>query len=246
MIPALKAQFREADHPRADDGKFGSGGGRAAPERSRPAGGGASGGPEGGGGGARSFPDRAQAHAWGREHYGEMERKLSGEQEWALEAYIGNGYKVINDFLRSERGGDLSAAPGKTAEVVGHLDGLLASQRTPEAVTAYRGVKGGVVRKLASLADSGGTFRDGGFLSATLSAATAADFADSQTGEAAAVVELSIPAGSRGAYVGHLDVANSNEAEFILPRGTAVKITGARRSESGVWFITAEVAGGDK
>jgi len=102
------------------------------------------------------------------------------------------------------------------------LDSALATQPTPEAIVAYRGVRNAASILKAMGADSiadiraGMRFPDPGFTSTSLYSKIAENFAETFDGSGLKF-KIVVPQGSDAAYVG-LNSRNDHEREFLLGR----------------------------
>jgi hypothetical protein len=183
----------------------------------------------------------AQADAWGQEHFGGWAKSLTPGEKFAINAYTGGGYESINAELR--QGKTPAMTSGKTPEVIAGMDSALAKGAAPHALTVFRGVKGDYAESLVAAAQSGGEVSDPSFMSTTLSEKAVGKFARRKD-LTNAVVRIEVPEGARGAYTDV--VADTGEAEWVMPRGMKLQLSGAKQRDDGVWELTAKVAGPHK
>jgi hypothetical protein len=195
----------------------------------------------------RSFDSVKDADKWGAKEFGNWGSGLSKSENWAVDAYSGGGYENINMYLRGKTDSDFSAAPGKTRQVMEGLDSALAKGRAPEPLTTYRGVRSdpgdphSLVKQLVEAARSGGTFSDKAYVSSSMVGKVAEkQFSGSSRKDVErAIIKIGVPKGSHGAYTDVLDI--TGEAEWLMPRGSTFKVTGATKRDDGVWEISAHV-----
>jgi uncharacterized protein len=236
----------DPSQPRDKTGEWTSGGGgstgqsKSGQEGSKPA-------SEG-----RSFDSVKDADKWGAREFGSWGSGLSKSENWAVDAYSGGGYENINMYLRGKKDSDFSDAPGKTRQVMEGLDSALAKGRAPEPLTTYRGVRSdpgdphSLVKQLVEAAKSGGTFSDKAYVSSSMVGKVAEkQFSGSSRKDVErAIIKIGVPKGSHGAYTDVLDI--TGEAEWLMPRGSTFKVTGATKRDDGVWEISAHVHEVDK
>jgi hypothetical protein len=176
---------------------------------------------------------------------------LSPAEVAAIATYKGVGYGFNRRLRAWQAYQALPDKPARTPEplsaddrtLVAHLDGLVARGRIPHTLTVYRGRQ----RQL-SLAEAqhevGGIIADPGFVSTTLDIGVAEGFAGyirsgprndptQVTVRAGTLYAITIPAGSRGAW---LDAWSSRgEFELLLPRDSQFRVT--RVSQSPVYGV---------
>jgi hypothetical protein len=200
----------------------------------------------------RSFDSVKEADKWGAKEFGSWGSGLSKSENWAVDAYSGGGYENINMYLRGKTDSDFSAAPGKTRQVMEGLDSALAKGSAPEPLTTYRGVRSdpgdphSLVKQLVEAAKSGGTFSDKAYVSSSMVGKVAEKqfSGGSRKDVERAIIKIGVPKGSHGAYTDVLDI--TGEAEWLMPRGSTFKVTGATKRDDGVWEISAHVHEVDK
>lgn len=145
---------------------------------------------------------------------------LSREERRAVDDYTGTDFRVINNHLRGQKLFGKVPKPshkllsGKTIkQTVAELDSAMAKSVIPEDVILYRGLRD------VSFA-AGDVFVDPAYLSTTLDREIAEkSFA---YGEGGKVLEIEVPAGSRGVYAS--GVAGGAEQEVTLPRGSTLHV----------------------
>lgn len=187
---------------------------------------------------AVSFQTVSQADKWASENFTDWAPKLSPEEKWAVSAYIGGGYESINADLR--QGKDPATTRGKTPQVISGLDQALAKGKAPSNLVGYRGVRGEFAEQLIELAQKKGEFTDNAYISTTLASDAVKSFARNKN-VTNAVVKIRIPKGSKGGYVDEV-AQDGGEGEWLLPRNSVVKVTSAKKNESGLWEIDAELS----
>lgn len=191
-----------------------------------------------GGSGTGSEPRRIrnarEARAWGEENYSEWQDGLSESEAAAVERYTSTRhYATVNEYLRT---GSADGEERIARQMQRELDSALESSSVPEDVIAYRGVGRDAFGE-GNLEDMvGETFTDRGYVSTALNPRAANAFGDS------IVMRVSVPSGSRGAYVGGLS-DNPSEGELLLPRGSSFVITSVSESGSNT-FIDVEYTDG--
>lgn len=157
--------------------------------------------------------------------------QLSPEEKRAVRAYTGTAYANINATLR---GIEKSFGPGNY-ECARHIHQALSRASIPHDCTVYRGVSEKALGKLRFLPDkmlTGKIFSDKGFMS------TSIEKGNSFGGD---LLEISVPKGSHGAYVGHISEAGHYETEVLFDAGQVMRITGVRRDEWGRRIISVQL-----
>lgn len=185
---------------------------------------------------AITFEKNADAHKWAKEQFAHWAAGLSSEERWAVNAYSGGGYESINAELRA--GKKPEQTPGKTPDVIKHLDAALDKGAAPKDMTVFRGVRGEFADKLIALAEQGGTITDPSYMSTTLASKQAHEFSG-RKGMTNAILEISVPKGTKGAYTDALDI--TGEAEWLMPRDTTLQIQSAEKDADGRWKVKASV-----
>jgi hypothetical protein len=175
------------------------------------------------------FKDGKEGAAWGEKAYEKWAGKLTGKEKGAVEVYQGPGFQWLNKSLRS---GD--KLDPETADTVKALDAALAKGKADRDIIVHRGINSEEVAQ--QIRDSvGGTFSDRAYQSTSVDSALARDFGSDM------VVNIHVPKGSIGAYVGGLRMENHQEREFILPRNSMYRIIGVSKDASGRHVVDARL-----
>ncbi len=206
FLRLLKGDFNEQDHPRADDGKFGSGG-------------------AGGGGGDKpagkaptpTFASSDNANKWGTKNV-VTEGGVSKDETKALRRYqSAQGY--YNFMNLSLRDPTYTTTPENQAAIA-HMDAVMARSEVKEPIIAMRGMN---FRGASEKFKVGQTYTDKGFVSTTIDTTTAHQFAGARpNGEQAGsrvVCEIHIPAGAKAVYL-----KGKGESELLLDRGASFRV----------------------
>ena len=170
----------------------------------------------------KEFEGPADREAWVARTYGDGRdgawwNRLTREQRDAVKEYSGSASGQINDYIRRENLGGGSLMDATYTRMTRMLDSALATQPTPEAIVAYRGVEypAPILRAMGvdSIADVrvGMRFPDPGFTSTSLDPIIAEKFGE------AARFKVVVPQGSDAAYIG-ANSSNDHEREFLLGR----------------------------
>jgi len=184
---------------------------------------------------------------------------LNSFEAESLQAYLGNGYKAINSFLRtSEVPKDLGSAINQTKiagdpehilnQLAKELDGALKKAVLKKGIVTFRGINDVKVAMRGLGVDSldqavGATLTEPGFMSTTVNPKTASSFASSwQNPHVGAVLKINVPAGSNGMYVSVGSL--SQETELLLPRGITLQITGIIPPGAEPVQILCDIVGG--
>ena len=150
---------------------------------------------------------------------------LSDAEQQAVISYQGGLNYPLNAQLRSGTG---ILGRGEVADLTRNLD--LATGRHAVPSRVYRGVGPGTAAKLKV----GGTLTDKGYSSTSVKRSVAAKFASKTPG--GALIEIRVPKGQRGIKIA--DRSYSRDAEFLLPRGTSLRVTSVRRVKVGGRYVT--------
>lgn len=116
------------------------------------------------------------------------------------------------------------------------LHDALGRASIPSDCKVYRGVSSKALGGLRLLPDSmltGKTFRDKGFMSTSLEQGNAFG------GDL--LLEIDVPKGSHGAYVGHISSAGHYESEVLFDAGQVMQITGTRKDSNGRRIISVRI-----
>lgn len=157
---------------------------------------------------------------------------LSLQERNAVTVYTAAGYADINSFLRGFSSAYLYEGNRVHSE---NLHAALSRARTDAEVVAYRGIGQSGMGGWARLSDEelvGRFVYDKGFVSTSLSRSGAFG--------GATLLEIQVPRGSRGVYVGDISAVGKHEDELLLDRGQAFRITGVRR-EGGRRIVSVRV-----
>lgn len=150
----------------------------------------------------------------------------------AVHDYTGIAYGNINATLR---GIDKQFDEGNR-ECAVSLHEALGRASIPSECKVYRGVSSKALGKLKFLPDSmlaGKIISDDGFMSTSLDSESAFG------GDL--LLEIDVPKGSRGAYVGYISSAGHYESEVLFDAGQIMRITGARRDSNGRRIISVMI-----
>lgn len=161
--------------------------------------------------------DKDEMHRWGVEHFKEWEQSLSPASKKAISQY--QKTSDVNYYLRTgQTAGNLSE--NQTRDLVTKLDAAIEKSKMPEDVIVYRGVpdEAAVGWKV------GAVIQDKGYVSTSLSEKQTKIYAVPTLHSTAAVMEIRVPKGSSGAYMGVNK--RSPDMEVLLPRETKIRIVG--------------------
>lgn len=144
----------------------------------------------------------------------------TSDQRTAIDTYSGNGYKQLNEALRTgDRGAlDEPAFRGSTGDVTyqgvaDHLLVAMSQTRTTRDVVVFRGVKEGGLPPLRV----GDELVDRGFISTSMDPGEAEGFSYNKLGT---VLQVVVPKGTPALR------GNPDEHELILRPGTRMKVVG--------------------
>jgi len=152
-----------------------------------------------------------EAAAWGKGHFRKIIDSLTADERESLEAYGQGTFIGINGSLRNGHKGGFDGD-------IKSLDSVMAKSKTPESVVVYRGVKAEVLDGLAE----GDVFRDPGYLSTSLRPEVAKFFREENMD--GMTLAIKVPAGSHGIYLDAGARDDHDQAEFVLPRKSRLKI----------------------
>lgn len=188
--------------------------------------------------------------AWAAEEFADWRSSLSEQERDALVSYGRGGFDDANRYHR----GDVSLSEteeAKAKELTPLLDAAIAKHATTAPVVAHRRIVEGAAETVIAEGDSlvGGELEYAGYTSTTLNENYTSSYAHNwraldPTTDDIAILRLTVPKGTPAAYLG--DGLNPNfedEAELILGRNTAMRVTAVGREE-GVFTIDAEVVNG--
>ena len=157
---------------------------------------------------------------------------LSVKEADAIKDYTGMAYVNINSVLR---GIDSSFSNGNYERAV-LIHKSLSRCRIPQPCIVYRGASTAALGKMRNLSDEqliGKIISDDGFMSTSLNCG------DAFGGDIK--LEISVPAGAHGAYVGYLSQCGHNESEVLFDMGQMMRITKIRRDMFGNRIICANL-----
>lgn len=151
--------------------------------------------------------------------------KLSKKELLSLEEYTGDGFGNINHGLRNP------PPRGSSVGEIRHMTKAIGRTALSNDAVVFRGsnLGGAAPPKIGSV------ITDKGFMSTTIDPRIAAEFSEG----IGTTMKISVPKGTKGIYVDSFSLAEE-ELEFIMQRGTSIKITG-RVKVGSVWELTAEV-----
>jgi hypothetical protein len=154
------------------------------------------------------------------------DQELDAVQDYTEEGFFDINQKLYSlpvgisaDDIEPEYDGD------RTYEKIQALDSMMAKSSAPIDFITYTSLS-----KEYSLDDfkPGTTFQFKGFRSTSINPYTGIDYNPRSTATSNRVIyalQIKIPKGSRGAYVDDIS-ANPGEHEYILPRGSMIKVNG--------------------
>lgn len=162
--------------------------------------------------------------------------QLSPEQKAAVKAYTGMAYTNINATLRGLTGNFQSEEYRIWAR---QLQGALQQASVPCDCVVYRGMKSEALGGLADLTDGelvGKVYTDNGFMSTSLNRE------DAFGGNVR--LEIEVPKGAQGAYVGYIGAQGHTESEVLFNRGQYLKILSVTRDQNGCRVIRTRMMKG--
>lgn len=166
------------------------------------------------------------AMAWGEDNYKGWTESLSDSERSAITGYTHKGDRAINGQLRK---GNVRPA---VQEQIDQIDAALERSTIPESVVVYRNVGQTFLGDTPPEDAVGQVFRDKAFISTSLQEFRLEHDEDIQ-------LKIEVPAGSRGAYIAGVS-GWPRETEVLLPRGTAIELTGYTKL-FGTHYFTAQV-----
>lgn len=156
---------------------------------------------------------------------------LSDSERSALRDYTGNAYLNINSSLRGQ-----TEFNSGNAERACMIHNALSNASIPQNCIVYRGTSPAALGSYQNLSDEelvGCQIAEAGFMSTSLN--------QGNQFMGAVQLEISVPAGAHGAYVGHLSQYGHNESEVLFDAGQILEITGVRRDFFGNRTICARM-----
>lgn len=167
-----------------------------------------------------------------KEHGKVWADSLPAEDKAAIHSYTGNGYININATLR---GIEKQFEQGNY-ECAQKIHRALVSASIPSTCTVYRGVSSKALGMLRVLPDNmlvGKVISDKGFMSTSLERNSA--FSNGM------LLEIEVPKGSHGAYVGNISAAGHYESEVLFDAGQKMRITGIKHDTNGRRIISVRI-----
>jgi hypothetical protein len=228
--PSAHPGAHPTTHPPGSPGQFAPGGGRI-PARGKKPDEGHDEKPHGGhqghqGHAPKNFGhDHQGADDFAAANFAGWKATLTPAERGAIATYQRTeGYRAVNRALRHGKG-PLDPGVGPTIQ---HLDAAMGRGRVADPVVVHRGIKD--VKSAFGAEDPshlvGGTIRDRGFVSTSLTANVADRFAGH--GERAARVEIHLPAGHPAIAPPQATGRLGDEREILLPRDGRFRVTGHR------------------
>lgn len=157
---------------------------------------------------------------------------LSNEEKSAIRDYTGTSYLNINAVLR---GVENDFSQGNHERAV-HIHQALQRSCIPHECTVYRGASLSALGDFQSLSDEqlvGNILIDRGFMSTSLNSG------DAFGGDVR--LEITVPQGAQGAYVGYLSQCGHYESEVLFDRRQRMEITNVYRDNFGNRTICARL-----
>ncbi len=184
----------------------------------------------------------AKAEQEAKETYDGWGKSLSQGQSDAVKGYTVIS-RHINDLARGLPPHGSAPPSESTKAQIAELDKAIESAPpTKSPMKAFRTMP---LRAIEGLSNGdpqslvGAELGDKGFCSTTLDSKVA----EEMYGLAEVVVEISLPKGTKGAYLGEgvRDDSVEDQKEFLLPRGSKFKISKVEESKTGGYKLTAEL-----
>ena len=142
---------------------------------------------------------------------------LTDEEVAAVTGYAASAHRRLNACLRGEE-----AIDDEIKAVIALLDRAIAKSGVSGDLQLYRGVDGDVASWLAPSLRAGVTLRDDAYMSTSASIGGASIFSSWPPG---LIFRIRLPAGARALDMRRFS-AYPDEHEFLLPRGTELRILG--------------------
>ena len=193
-------QWEEGKHPRATDGKFGSGSGGSLNKTASPT------------------AKKSDGSSKGKTTTGgvaKLEGKLTPTERAYLDSYSGDEFLSLNRKLRS---GDAKASS------VAKLDSAIGKSTLTPGTKLYRGISKDALKQMVggNTIEAGQVLSDAGFLSTSTDRNIAG-----MNSIGGVVMEIEVGENQRGLDVGSIS-RNQHEKEVILPRGAKLEVLGLR------------------
>jgi len=171
----------------------------------------------------RRFKDETEADKWIADVSAEWIKDLTPDERDAINQYTGSDYEFINDHLRGKRN-----YPALNT-VIDNISSGLRKFNLKENIIVFRAWDTDLFRvptnKLV-----GTIFTEKGFYSTSLLREKALEFSHRY------VAEVRVPAGARGAPVREISKL-PNEFEFLMDRGTRLRILEAKDRDGGIDYV---------
>jgi hypothetical protein len=166
----------------------------------------------------------------------EWQYELTSRERNSVLKYANDDYREINGYLRGNVSIDDEDELEEMTERIRSIDAALRKGGLDENRVLYRGISDS---DFARSIQEGDRFVDSAYMSTSLDERIAAGFADSTGSGRGSILRISAQTGQPGAFLGAL-TDNQHEAEFLLPRGTQLRITRVEQSGDG-YTIDAEI-----
>ena len=151
--------------------------------------------------------------------------ELGTEQKEAIRAYTSTAYLDINATLRGIKKKFYSETNRSFAKQI-HL--ALEEHTIPCDCVVYRGLNSTALGPLEKLSDQeliGAVFTDNGFMSTSLGQEDAF--------RGAVQLEIEVPKGAKGAYIGYISQQGHTESEVLFNMGQYIQILDVKRDQYG-------------
>jgi len=154
-----------------------------------------------------------------------MDGPLDAEEILAVETYAGSQYRLINGCLRGDE-----PCTTRILTMIGAIDRAINRSRLPADLILFRGIGGDAAAAIRSSGIAVGSMMfDDAFMSTSIDPRTAGMFAQFPPG--GLMLRIRAPKGMNA-----LDMAPyspyAREREFLLPRGTVLRVLGYNSSAS--------------
>jgi ADP-ribosyltransferase exoenzyme len=147
----------------------------------------------------------------------------SGEHKKVLDDYSEDSSSMNSTLWSRHKGKPYQMGEEYHKKDFEHMDSAMAAHETPEDMTVHSGT----MHDPRKMKDSEGIIHHPAYMSTSLDLHIAHGFAHTQAINESSndmhLLHIKVPAGSKGAYVGHLGVANPSEREFVLPKDSKLK-----------------------
>ncbi|EAE4828472.1 TPA_asm: hypothetical protein GYV56_12545 [Listeria monocytogenes] len=181
--------------------------------------------------------------------YVQWRDSLTPEQLRVIERYTVDEYYGLNKYYRRkakrQAAGDFKTEHenAEYEEFGNRLSSALQNSFTPDNMVVYRAVKGTDFLKGLDTSKGKTRFKDGGYMSTTpfMDSSFIRSHVKNPAREPYNLVEIELPAGSRGIYVREISMF-SNEKEFLLDKGTVFEYVGESiDAKTGIKTIKVQV-----